>query len=52
GSVVLGQLFVRFGWGACVAGIGVALGLAALLALRLTMARASSSDHARLIDER
>ena len=37
GSVVLGQLFDRFGWAACVAGIGAALGLAALLALRLKM---------------
>src|SRR5436190_18893916 len=37
GSIVLGQLFDRFGWPACVAGIGVALGLAAVLALRLKM---------------
>jgi MFS transporter, YNFM family, putative membrane transport protein len=35
GSAVLGFLFDRFGWAACVAGIGVALGIAALLALRL-----------------
>ncbi len=35
GSLVLGQLFDRFGWAACVAGIGVAIGLAALLAARL-----------------
>jgi predicted MFS family arabinose efflux permease len=35
GSLVLGQLFDRFGWTACVAGIGVALALACLLALRL-----------------
>ena len=38
GSIVLGQLFDRFGWAACVAGIGAALLLAALLALRLKMA--------------
>jgi len=38
GSIVLGQLFDRFGWAACVAGIGAALVLAALLALRLKMA--------------
>ena len=38
GSVVLGQLFDRLGWAACVAGIGLALILAALLALRLKMA--------------
>lgn len=41
GSALLGQLFDRFGWGACVAGVGVALGLAALLATRLVAARAS-----------
>lgn len=35
GSATLGQIFERFGWGACVAGIGLALALAALLALRL-----------------
>jgi predicted MFS family arabinose efflux permease len=35
GSLVLGQLFDRFGWAACVAGIGLALILAALLARRL-----------------
>src|SRR5205823_4853409 len=38
GSIVLGQLFDRFGWAACVGGIGAALGLAALLAFRLKMA--------------
>lgn len=37
GSAVLGQVFDRLGWAACVAGIGVALGLAALLALNLRM---------------
>jgi MFS transporter, YNFM family, putative membrane transport protein len=37
GSVVLGQLFVRFGWAACVIGIGMALLAAALLAIRLTL---------------
>jgi predicted MFS family arabinose efflux permease len=40
GSFVLGQLFDHFGWAACVAGIGLALGLAALLAFRLTVGRA------------
>jgi predicted MFS family arabinose efflux permease len=35
GSLVLGQLFDRFGWTACVAGIGAALAAAALLAERL-----------------
>jgi MFS family permease len=46
GSFVLGQLFDRFGWAACVAGIGVALGMAALLAFRLTVGRAME-DHPR-----
>jgi YNFM family putative membrane transporter len=37
GSVVLGQLFDHFGWGACVAGIGLALAMAALLVMRLRL---------------
>jgi predicted MFS family arabinose efflux permease len=37
GTAVLGQLFDRLGWTACVTGIAVALALAALLALRLKM---------------
>ena len=35
GSVALGQLFDRLGWTACVAGIAISLGAAALLAARL-----------------
>src|SRR5262245_15369492 len=35
GSAVLGQLFDKAGWTACVAGIGCALGAAALLATKL-----------------
>ncbi len=35
GSAVLGQLFDRIGWAACVAGIGLALALAALFTVRL-----------------
>ena len=35
GTAVLGQVFDRVGWAACVAGIGVALALCALLAVRL-----------------
>jgi len=35
GSAVLGQVFAHFGWPACVAGIGLALALAALLARQL-----------------
>jgi len=34
GAAVLGQLFDRFGWAACVAGIGIALAAAAALTLR------------------
>jgi predicted MFS family arabinose efflux permease len=37
GTALLGFVFERFGWPACVAGIGVALAVAALLALRLTL---------------
>ena len=37
GSAVLGQVFDQLGWAACVAGIGVALAAAALLAVRLEM---------------
>jgi predicted MFS family arabinose efflux permease len=35
GSAILGQLFDRFGWGACVAGIAASLGVAALLVVKL-----------------
>lgn len=35
GSAVLGQVFDRLGWEACVTGIGLALALAAMLAARL-----------------
>jgi MFS transporter, YNFM family, putative membrane transport protein len=35
GTAVLGQIFDRLGWGATVAGIGVVLAIAALLAARL-----------------
>jgi len=37
GTAVLGQLFDRFGWPACVAGIGAALAVAAALAVRLKL---------------
>jgi MFS transporter, YNFM family, putative membrane transport protein len=37
GAAVLGQLFDRLGWAACVAGIGAALAIAGVLALRLRM---------------
>ena len=47
GSAVLGQVFDRLGWTACVTGIGIALALAALLALRLKVpARAALSANA------
>jgi YNFM family putative membrane transporter len=35
GSAVLGQIFDRFGWSACVAGVGASLIVAALLTIRL-----------------
>ncbi len=37
GSAVLGQLFDRFGWTACVAGVGASLAVAALLTARLVI---------------
>jgi predicted MFS family arabinose efflux permease len=37
GSAVLGQLFDRFGWAACVAGVGAALAAAAVLTARLVL---------------
>jgi len=40
GSAVLGQIFDRLGWPACVAGIGLSLVLAAILAVRLKMSAA------------
>jgi MFS transporter, YNFM family, putative membrane transport protein len=35
GTTLLGQAFDRLGWGACVAGIALSLGIAALLGVRL-----------------
>src|SRR6266540_3576354 len=43
GSAVLGQLFDRFGWAACVAGVGASLAVAALLTARLTLIRSAGS---------
>jgi YNFM family putative membrane transporter len=43
GSAVLGQLFDRLGWTACVAGIGAALALATLLAFRLELSPVAGS---------
>jgi predicted MFS family arabinose efflux permease len=37
GAAVLGQVFDRYGWPACVAGIGAALALAAMLSRHLTL---------------
>jgi MFS family permease len=36
GSAILGQIFDRYGWAACVVGVGASLAVAALLASRLT----------------
>jgi YNFM family putative membrane transporter len=41
GAAVLGWLFDRFGWSACVAGIAVALAAAAALTVRLQMPAAT-----------
>ncbi|MFO1316958.1 MAG: MFS transporter [Burkholderiales bacterium] len=48
GSAVLGQVFDRLGWAACVAGVALALGMGAALALRLHLPAASggSAGHA------
>ena len=43
GSAVLGQLFDRLGWAACVTGIACALVVAALLAVRLQVAAVQRS---------
>src|SRR5690242_15869160 len=43
GSTVLGQLFDRCGWTACVAGVGASLAIAALLTARLTLTRSAGS---------
>lgn len=40
GSAVLGQIYDHLGWAACIAGVGLALAVAALLSFRLTLARA------------
>jgi MFS transporter, YNFM family, putative membrane transport protein len=46
GSVVLGQVFDRLGWAACVIGVGFALLLGALLAARLVIAEGHRADAA------
>jgi predicted MFS family arabinose efflux permease len=50
GSAILGQLFDRFGWAVCVAGIGASLLMAAVLTVYLTLpapAAASPASAAR-----
>lgn len=42
GTAVLGQVFDRLGWWACVAGIGGALAVAAVLATRLRLTSATT----------
>ena len=42
GSIVLGRLFENFGWAGCVAGVGAALALAALLGLRMKLPDATA----------
>jgi MFS transporter, YNFM family, putative membrane transport protein len=48
GSAVLGQVFDRWGWTACVAGVGAALAAAALLAIRLKTPTATASHSGAL----
>jgi YNFM family putative membrane transporter len=43
GSAVLGQIFDRFGWTACIAGIGIALAVAAILTTRLVLTPSDAS---------
>jgi predicted MFS family arabinose efflux permease len=47
GSAVLGQVFDRLGWTACVIGIGAALALGALLATRLVVAPPHRAEKTR-----
>lgn len=44
GSAVLGPIFDRFGWSACVAGIALSLLVAAVLAVRMTVPITSHRD--------
>jgi MFS transporter, YNFM family, putative membrane transport protein len=44
GSAALGQLFDRLGWAACVAGVGAALAVAAMLARRLEISTPSATQ--------
>ena len=46
GTAVLGQLFDRYGWTACVAGVATALAIAALLTARLAVKPSSSASPA------
>jgi len=46
GSAILGQLFERFGWAACVAGVGASLLIAAILTARLTLAAQGAASPA------
>lgn len=39
GAALLGQIFDRYGWGACVAGVAISLALAAILAAKLKIPR-------------
>ena len=48
GAAALGVLYDRYGWGACVAGIGAALIVAALLAARLQVTETTNERTAPL----
>jgi predicted MFS family arabinose efflux permease len=49
GSAVLGQVFDRIGWAACVLGIGLSLAAAAVLTVRLKLTSAADRDPAALM---
>jgi hypothetical protein len=44
GSAALGQLFDRLGWASCVAGIGAALAVAAMLARHLEISTTTATQ--------
>jgi predicted MFS family arabinose efflux permease len=51
GSAVLGQVFDRLGWPACVLGIGLSLAVAAVLTVRLRLAPATEPRDGRQVNE-
>lgn len=52
GSAILGQLFDRYGWRACVMGIGISLILSCLLAVKLKLPASAANPKSALAGER